>query len=86
MRFFGMTMRIPEVPGYWGNIMFLVAVGKAAVAGAGLAIAAFGLFDIALANAIGEWWRTFQSQYFDTFAGVGAIIGAVFAIVRAVLR
>ncbi len=66
--------------GYWSAIMFSVALGKAAVAGAGLGLAVFGATDLFLSIPFIDVLDGFSKQY-EAFAAVGAVLGVVGQIV-----
>lgn len=61
----------------WRRLMMFVAVGKAAVAGAGLTLAGLGALNIAFAIAAHQWVIDFQHQYIDYATGGGAAAGVL---------
>ena len=71
-------MFMPVGFGHWKNVMFVVAVGKAAVAGAGLGLAILGATDLLLSvpyiQAASDAFDQLSTHY-DAFASVGAVTG-----------
>ncbi len=60
----------------WRNILLTIAVGKAAVAGAGLALALLGVLGVASAIGAHDTLVAFQKEYFDWVAFGGGVVGA----------
>jgi len=67
--------------------VFLAAALKAAVAGAGLALAALASIDIAIAQFAKETWDAWQvDQLISRFALVGAIGGFVLQVFKSIIN
>lgn len=66
-----------QFPMFWRNFLTFVAIGKSAVAGAGLALAALGALDIASAASASEWLHEVQKNYLNYAAIGGGITGAL---------
>lgn len=66
-----------EIPMFWTRLMFAVAIGKGAIAGAGLALALLGALDVAMAVTAQQWLKSIQANYLEEITLGGSIIGAV---------
>lgn len=65
--------------------VLFIAVAKAAIGGAGLALAFLASIDIAIAVLAKETWDTWQvDQFINQFAATGAIVAAVWQFVKIV--
>lgn len=74
------------MPLTWRKFIFLTAMGKAAVAGAGLGLAVLGALDFTFAITAQEWWHAFRPDaIMNAFAAGGAAVGIVSRIIAAVL-
>lgn len=63
--------------------LIMITLLKAAVAGAGLALAALAAMDIAIANIAKEAWDAWQvDQFISRFAIVGAVGGTILQILK----
>lgn len=62
------------VPAFWHTFLMIVAVGKAAIAGAGVALALLGALDIAAAITAQQWMQTVQDQI-NVITAVGGVAG-----------
>lgn len=71
------------IPLFWKRFLVLVAIGKAAVAGAGVALAIMGALDIAVAISAKAWLTEFKPYYLDIAAIGGGAVGAVIRTVWA---
>jgi hypothetical protein len=65
-----------KIPAFWRKFLLAVAIGKAAIAGAGLALAGLGALDIAAAITAQEWLNAAQAQITLITAG-GGIVGGI---------
>jgi hypothetical protein len=75
---------LETVPVFWRRLLQIIATCKAAVAGAALAIAASGGLVI-LARAISaDAAHRIGSNYLDTLAAFGALLGAVASVYRSI--
>jgi len=72
-----------QIPTFWTLLLAVVALGKAAVLGASLALAVLGAFDIAFAATASHWLDVLQKEYLNYVAIGGGFIGAV---IRAFMR
>ncbi len=71
-----------KVPMTWQKFLMIIAVGKAAIGGAGLALAILGAYNIASAVSAHDWLHAVQQSYaFDAFAAVGGAVGATLKII-----
>lgn len=71
-----------DVPRFWRGVLGLIEIGKAAVAGAGMALALLGFFVVAWLVATGAMPRFVnESVDMDLLAGIGA---SIFASLRAI--
>jgi drug/metabolite transporter superfamily protein YnfA len=68
---------VQPMPAAWRNVLLVVAICKAAIAGAGLTLAAMGALDIAFAIAAQHWIHEIQPHYFDLTTAGGGLIGAI---------
>lgn len=69
-----------------GKLVLVMAAVKASVAGAGLALAALASIDLAIAVVLNDALQAWHvDDLISRFAGVGAIIGAVWQVVKIVL-
>lgn len=76
-----------ETPMFWRKVLLTVALGKAAIAGAGAGLAILGAFDIAAAVTAREWLNEVQHAYaLNLFAIGGGVTGAVGGLVKLILR
>ena len=67
---------------FWNRLTLVMALGKAAIAGAGVAIALLGVFDAALAATVTEWWESFEHvRALDIVASFGAVGGIIARLV-----
>ena len=73
-----------QFPMFWRNLLVFVTVGKAAIAGTGLALAGLGALDIAFAITANDWLQEIQREYVNYVALGGGAIGAVGAIIKAI--
>lgn len=77
----------PTAPGFWRNVMAVIALGKAAVVGGGLGIAALGLFDIATSDHIRAMVDTVTHNHaLETCSAAGGFIGFATRLALSVLR
>ena len=65
-----------QVPAAWRTFLTIVTIGKGALAGAGLAIALLGLYDVAAAASAQEWLRLLKPYYVDYATAGGGVVGA----------
>jgi hypothetical protein len=72
-----------QIPAFWSRFLWLVGIGKAAIAGAGVALAALGALDVAFAITAQEIMREIKPHYLDIAAIGGGLVGA---IVRVFIR
>jgi len=70
-----------DVPLAWRRVLQAIAVGQAAIGGAGLALAFLGAYNVAAAVSTSDWLHAVQhASALDSFAAVGAVAGAVVKI------
>lgn len=67
---------VMNIPHFWRRFLLLVAIGKAAVVGAGIALAALGALDITFALTAKVWMAEIRPYYLDLAALGGGAIGA----------
>ena len=80
-----MAANVRKAPSF-KRYMFTAAIIKAGVTGAGLAVAALGAADFAIAVSAKEALDALQiDQFFNTFAASGAALGVVWQIVKMIL-
>lgn len=65
------------IPAFWSWFLIIVGIGKAAIAGAGVALAALGALDIAFAITARDFLHGLKPYYLDIAAAGGGIIGAL---------
>ena len=70
-----------QMPVFWKQFLFIVALGKAAIAGAGFALAALGAYDVAFAITASDVLHTVQKEYLNYFALGGGALGMALKIV-----
>lgn len=70
-----------KLPPRWRRALLAVTVGKAAVTGAGLALAALGAMNIATAATAHHWLTQFEHEHLNMVAWGGGIAGGVARIV-----
>jgi hypothetical protein len=77
-----------KVPMTWQKIMMIIAICKAAIGGAGLALALLGAYNVAAAVSALDFLHAVKQSYaFDLVAiAGGAIGGAVSVILKFVSR
>ena len=74
-----------DLPALWRNVMLFVAIGKAGVAGAGLALAMLGVADLASVLGLKSILNGVRIDHvFDLAALTGGIIGAAFRLAWAI--
>lgn len=74
-----------DLPALWRNVMLFVAIGKAGVAGAGLALAMLGVVDLASTLGLKSLLSGIQIDHvFDLAALSGGVIGAALRLVWAI--
>lgn len=74
-----------DFPALWRNVMLFVAIGKAGVAGAGLALAMLGVADLASAIGLKSFLDGVPMAYvFDLAALSGGVIGAAIRLAWAI--
>lgn len=66
-----------RVPVFWRRFLCTVAIGKAAVAGASLALALLGVLGMASAITAHDAILEFQKEYVNYFAAAGGVVGGV---------
>lgn len=66
-----------QIPSFWRRFLAAVAIGKGAIAGAGVAVGALAALDVAYAITAQDWIRSIQHSYLDEVAIGGGIIGAM---------
>ena len=67
-----------------GKLMFMLALVKAGVAGAGVGLAALGVADMAFAVSAAQYWDAVKPEpLINTFAAVGGTLAVVWRIVSA---
>lgn len=77
-----MIAREENLPMSWQKFLMVVAVCKAAIGGAGLALAILGAYNVAAAIAAHDWLVSVQHAYtLDAFAVGGGVIGALVKII-----
>jgi hypothetical protein len=76
---------VMPIPIFWKRFLVLVAIGKAAVAGAGVALAILGAMDIAFALSAKAWLSELKPYYLDVAAIGGGVVGASIRTVWAFL-
>jgi hydroxyethylthiazole kinase-like sugar kinase family protein len=64
------------VPKFWKTFLLVVAIGKTAVAGAGITLALLGALDIAAAITAQHWMQNVQSQI-NAITAAGGVAGGV---------
>ena len=65
-------------PVTWQKFLMFIAIGKAAIGGAGAGLAILGAYNVAAAISATDWIHAVQHAYaFDSIAVVGGIVGAV---------
>jgi hypothetical protein len=70
-----------QIPTFWSRFLMMVAIGKAAIAGAGLALAAMGALDIAFAITAKDLISNLRPYYFDYATFGGGALGAIWGII-----
>ncbi|HEY8162122.1 MAG TPA: hypothetical protein VIF34_07630 [Methylocystis sp.] len=71
-----------NIPMTWHRFLVVIAVCKAAVGGAGAALALLGAYNVAAAISAHEWLVQVQHAYtFDAFAVGGGVVGALLKII-----
>lgn len=65
-----------QLPVFWRKFLLVVAIGKAAIAGAGLTLALLGALDIAAAITAQHWIEHVQANMNAITAG-GGVVGGV---------
>jgi hypothetical protein len=65
---------------FWNRLLGAVAVGKAALGGAGAALAIAGAFHVAAAVTAQNWLHDVQKNYLDYVAIGGGVVGGTFSI------
>ena len=77
-----MSTNVPPeaAPRFWKRLLGAVAVGKAALGGAGLALAIAGAFNIAAAVTAQHWLHDVQKHYLDYVALGGGVVGGAIGI------
>ena len=70
-----------QIPIFWRKLLWLVAIGKSAIVGAGLVLAVLGAADIAFAITAQEMMRDIKPYYLDFAALGGGIIGAAVRVI-----
>jgi hypothetical protein len=73
------SSRTGALPTFWSKLLLVVAIGKAAVGGAGGALAFAGALNIAGAVTAQHWLRDLDRHYLDYFAYTGGVAGALIA-------
>lgn len=69
-----------------GKAIMLTAVTKAAIAGAGVALATLASIDFAIAVIAKETWDSWQVEsLINQFALAGGVLGAAWHIVKAII-
>lgn len=75
-----------DLPSLWHNVLLFVAIGKCAVAGAGLALALLGVADLASVIGARDFFDAFkQAHATDAFALVGGVIGGFARMIWAII-
>lgn len=70
----------------WSKVLLLVTIGKAAIAGAGVGLAALGIADLATLVGAKQMIALIHGDHiFDIFAAVGGLVGATAQIVWSVI-
>jgi hypothetical protein len=73
-----------NIPMAWQQVLAVIVICKAAIAGAGLALAILGALNIVAAISAHEWLESAKHTYaLDAFAVGGGIIGA---LVKAIFK
>jgi hypothetical protein len=73
---------VEDIPLTWKRFLMAIAVGKAAIGGAGLALAILGAYNVAAAISAADWLHGVQHAYaLDTFAAAGGVTGAIIKMV-----
>ncbi|HEY8064631.1 MAG TPA: hypothetical protein VIF40_07860 [Methylosinus sp.] len=76
-----MMAREENIPMSWQKFLMVVAICKAAIGGAGLALAILGAYNVAAAITAHDWIVSVQHAYtLDAFALGGGVIGAALKI------
>ncbi|WP_453951825.1 hypothetical protein [Bradyrhizobium sp. USDA 377] len=70
------------IPAFWARFLVFVSLAKAAIAGAGVAVAVLGALDIAFAATAREFLDQVRPHFLDFAAIGGGLLGVV---VRTVL-
>jgi hypothetical protein len=71
----------------WMNVMSVVALGKAAISGAGLALVFYGYADLARPILSDNAISMIQNGVsLSSVAGVGSAVGVVFALVISMIK
>jgi hypothetical protein len=65
------------IPAFWTRFLMLVSFAKAAIAGAGLAMAALGALDIAFAITARDFLEHMKPHILDYTAVGGGVLGAL---------
>ena len=76
-----------EIPMSWRSIFLLIALGKASVAGATVALALLGSLNIAFAVTLSEWLTEIQQDaLFNYFAIGGGLAGMLWQGILSILN
>jgi hypothetical protein len=65
------------IPVFWTRLLMFVSLAKAAIAGAGLAVAVLGALDIAFAVTARDFLEHIRPHFLDFAALGGGVIGVV---------
>lgn len=66
-----------KIPAVWNRLLLIVAIGKGAVVGTGVMLAALGALDIAFAITAQQFLTELKPHFFDYAALGGGVIGAI---------
>jgi hypothetical protein len=79
------AMTAEAIPVAWKIVMRAIAVGKAAIGGAGLALAILGAYYVAGVVSAHDYLSAGEYHYaLNAFAAGGGIVGALFSIFFAI--
>lgn len=75
-----------ETPMFWQYLLMIVSVGKAALTGAGLALASLGGLDVAFALTAQDFLNSLDlHEYLNQFAIGGSLTGVIWHVASMVL-
>jgi hypothetical protein len=72
---------MPKIPHAWLQFLYIVGIGKAAIAGAGVAIAILGAMDVVLAITAQDYLRPLKSSWLEEFTLFGGAVGAAWKVI-----